>query len=175
MDYNGLKATPFEYGAGHVNPNSAMDPGLVYDLSFYDYLSYICSRGYNQSIVNNFTTPEKHSCPKSFSILDFNYPTIAIPDFNQPVTITRRVKNVGSHTSLYKANVEGVGGVSVVVEPSDLSFTDYGEERTFKVTFTPEGNVEPKPKAEKYVFGKLIWSDSDGLHHVRSSIALQLS
>ncbi|CAI9260395.1 unnamed protein product [Lactuca saligna] len=30
------KATPFSYGAGHVQPNRAMDPGLVYDLTTFD-------------------------------------------------------------------------------------------------------------------------------------------
>jgi hypothetical protein len=28
-----VKATPFDYGAGHMRPKRAMDPGLVYDLT----------------------------------------------------------------------------------------------------------------------------------------------
>ena len=32
----------FRQGAGHVNPAAAMNPGLVYDSGFSDWLSFIC-------------------------------------------------------------------------------------------------------------------------------------
>jgi hypothetical protein len=33
----------FRQGAGHVQPNSAADPGLVYDSSWNDWLAFICA------------------------------------------------------------------------------------------------------------------------------------
>lgn len=44
-----LPATPLDFGAGHINPNRAMDPGLIYDLEFQDYIDFICSLGYNST------------------------------------------------------------------------------------------------------------------------------
>jgi hypothetical protein len=33
---NGLRATPFAHAAGHVQPNLAADPGLVYGTTVND-------------------------------------------------------------------------------------------------------------------------------------------
>jgi hypothetical protein len=33
----------FRQGAGHVAPNKAMDPGLVFNSSFNDWLAFICA------------------------------------------------------------------------------------------------------------------------------------
>ena len=34
---------PFAYGSGEVTPNSAVDPGLVYDVGFNDFRSGTCA------------------------------------------------------------------------------------------------------------------------------------
>lgn len=31
-----VKATPFDYGSGHVNPKSALDPGLIFDAGLFN-------------------------------------------------------------------------------------------------------------------------------------------
>ncbi|KAI3803617.1 hypothetical protein L1987_31774 [Smallanthus sonchifolius] len=91
-----IKATPLSYGAGHVQPNRAMDPGLVYDLTTTDYLDLLCTLGYTKSQIEKFSeTP--YTCPsKNISLIDFNYPSITVHNLNGSITVTRTVKNVGS-------------------------------------------------------------------------------
>src|SRR5690606_29419917 len=48
-------ATPFDMGAGYVVPNSAVNPGLVYDAGIYDYLGFICGKADEAaSVPNNY-------------------------------------------------------------------------------------------------------------------------
>ncbi|XVE50924.1 hypothetical protein DITRI_Ditri01bG0202400 [Diplodiscus trichospermus] len=165
LDSNNNKATPFGYGAGHVRPNRAMDPGLVYDLTIDDYLNFLCARGYNQSIIRLFSG-KPYACPKSFRVADFNYPSISVPELTGTTTVSRKVKNVGS-PGTYKARVRSPAGVTVTVHPSTLTFKKIGEEKKFEMRFKAKRNEEPAD----YAFGQLIWSD--GNHYVRSSIVVK--
>ncbi|KAL5981349.1 hypothetical protein ACLOJK_015404 [Asimina triloba] len=155
-------ANAFAYGAGHVRPNRAMNPGLVYDLTPTDYSNFLCALGYHSKIISKFAA---YKCPsKKISLLDFNYPSITVPSLRGPTTVSRTVKNVGG-PGVYRARVDSPPGVSVSVQPNTLEFNKVGEEKTFKVTFAPKHD-----KVDDYVFGKLIWSD--GFHRVRSPLVV---
>lgn len=43
--------SPFLFGAGHVRPQKALDPGLVYDLLPKDYLNFLCALNYSQQAI----------------------------------------------------------------------------------------------------------------------------
>ncbi|KAG6637872.1 subtilisin-like protease SBT5.4 [Carya illinoinensis] len=160
-----LKATPLEYGAGHVQPNRAVDPGLVYDLTVDDYLKFLCAHGYNQTMIQIFAD-KPYACRKSFQLVDFNYPSITIPNLHAtPVTVTRTVTNVGSPCK-YNVTVQEPAGVSISVEPTTLEFKSIGEKKTFKITL----KTKARSLIVDYVFGHLIWSD--GKHFVRSPISV---
>ncbi|KAI4357291.1 hypothetical protein L6164_001251 [Bauhinia variegata] len=160
------KATPFNYGSGHIQPNFAMDPGLVYDLNTVDYLNVLCASGYSEAeLITFYDRP--YSCPKSYNLADFNYPSITVLDLKKtPVTVTRTVTNVGS-PSTYKVYVKNPKGVSVSVKPSSLTFTKVGEKKTFKIILQTMGVAKPG----SFVFGELCWSD--GKHKVRSPLVVK--
>nr|TKS18272.1 hypothetical protein D5086_0000005210 [Populus alba] len=141
------------------------DPGLVYDLTVNDFLNYLCSRGYTAKDLKLFTD-KPYTCPESFSLTDFNYPSISAINLNDTITVTRRVKNVGSPGKYY-IHVREPTGVLVSVTPATLEFKKLGEEKTFKVTF----KLAPKWKLKDYTFGVLSWSD--GKHFVRSPLVVR--
>ncbi|KAG9156849.1 hypothetical protein Leryth_020164 [Lithospermum erythrorhizon] len=157
-------ASPFSYGAGLVRPNRAMNPGLVYDLTINDYLSFLC---YNKKQLKVFSN-EPYKCPDKLDLLSFNNPSITVPKLGSGlVTVSRTVKNVGGPGN-YTARIRNPPGVSVSVEPSVLQFEKIGEEKTFKLSIEAR-KLHANSKA-KYVFGQLIWSD--GSHFVRSPIVV---
>ncbi|VAH94310.1 unnamed protein product [Triticum turgidum subsp. durum] len=47
----GAAATPFDYGAGHVDPTRAVEPGLVYDLGTSDYVDFLCALKYTPNMI----------------------------------------------------------------------------------------------------------------------------
>ena len=161
------RANPFAFGGGHVRPNRAMNPGLVYDLTPEDYLSFLCPLGYPPSELKKIT-PMPHSCPnKSSDLLNFNYPSITVPNLSGMVNVTRTLKNVGQ-PGTYRVRIWEPHSISVSVEPEVLTFEDIGDEKKFKVIF--EG--KKIDFGGEYVFGRLKWTD--GVHHVRSPLVVRV-
>ncbi|KOM32690.1 hypothetical protein LR48_Vigan01g224600, partial [Vigna angularis] len=165
------EATPFDYGAGHIKPNSAVDPGLVYDLNITDFLNYLCGRGYNSSQLKMFNH-KPYTCPESFSLADFNYPAITISEFGpgNSVNVSRTVTNVGSGRSTYMVRIKAPPHVEVSVEPRKLRFKKRGEKKEFRVALTLKKKTE---STTDFVFGWLTWTDKK--HHVRSPIAVNMT
>lgn len=157
-------ATPFEYGSGHIQPNLAMAPGLVYDLTTTDYLNFICASDHNQNLLNIFSN-NSYTCPEYYNIENLNYPSITVTSRGmEPIYVTRTVTNVGS-PSTYVVQTQ-FEEFKVYVQPSSLTFNEIGEKKTFQVILEPT-NVSFHGFA---VFGKLIWTN--GNHIVTSPIVV---
>jgi hypothetical protein len=145
----------FRQGAGHVRPNSAADPGLVFDAGFADWLSFIC--GVQPGGGCTGVTPMDAS--------NLNVPSIAIGDLSGSQTVTRKVTNVGSSTATYNASVTGMVGIDTVVTPSALTLSP-GQTGTFSVAFT-----RTTAALNAYTGGQLTWSD--GTHSVRLPLVIR--
>ncbi|KAI4305580.1 hypothetical protein L6164_028940 [Bauhinia variegata] len=165
LNASDIQATPFSYGAGHIQPNKAMDPGLVYDATIDDYLNVLCTLGYNQTQILEFTE-SPYRCNKNFNLLNLNHPSITVPNLSGTVQITRTLKNVGAPAT-YTAYVQNPFGIAISIKPKILNFRKAGEEKSFKVIIKVKGGI----KVNDYVFGKLIWSD--GKHRVGSPIVVR--
>ncbi|XP_051128567.1 subtilisin-like protease SBT5.6 [Andrographis paniculata] len=157
-------ATPFEYGAGHIQPSKAADPGLIYNASYTDYLLFICSST-GKSLDSSFSCP---SNPPSSSNL--NYPSLAIANVQGVMVIKRTVTNVGNRTSTYSVTIDEPEGYSVVIVPSILLFFSPGHTRSFTIIVTAKSSAV----RNQFAFGSYTWKDKFG-HVVRSPIALSTS
>ncbi|KAL5981487.1 hypothetical protein ACLOJK_015549 [Asimina triloba] len=128
------------------------------------YFNFLCAIGYNHTQIANFAN-QAYKCDPNASLLNFNYPSITIPDLGgirQPVTISRRMKNVGN-PSTYTAKVIVSPGIDVSVQPMSLKFEEMNEEKTFEASLKAKGGR----MAGEYAFGKLTWSD--GIHYLTIS------
>jgi subtilisin family serine protease len=146
---------PFNVGSGHVRPNAMVDPGLVYDAGFSDYLAFL--KGQGLCCASSASIP-------ALDASDLNQPSLAVGDLAGVQTLTRRVTNVGGSAATYTATVAAPAGFTVST-PAPLTLAA-GETKSFSVTIT-----RTDAPLNTYRFGSLTWSD--GTHSVRSPIVIR--
>ncbi|KAK1271809.1 hypothetical protein QJS04_geneDACA007671 [Acorus gramineus] len=157
----------FAYGAGHINPIKAVNPGLIYDAGEADYVSMLCGQGYNTTKLR-LVTGDNSTCStaNNSTARDLNYPSMAVTAVaGMPFTASfnRTVTNVGFPSSTYHPTLILPSGVKFDLIPDTLSFKAIGESQSF--TLKLEGET-----SEFVVSASLVWSD--GVHGVRSPIVL---
>ncbi|CAA0834499.1 Subtilisin-like protease SBT1.7 [Striga hermonthica] len=170
----GKISTPFDYGAGHVNPILALDPGLVYNITPDDYLNFLCALNYTPQQIQIITQQNFTCDPKNaYNTTDLNYPSFAVQvpaDINttRVVTHKRVVTNVGSRWSTYMVSISSPSNsVKISVVPNRLTFHKRNEMRSYTVTFEITGPMPP----DTHKFGEIKWCDWNN-HVVRSPIAI---
>ncbi|TKY75492.1 Subtilisin protease SBT1.6 [Spatholobus suberectus] len=169
----GNGSTPYDFGAGHLNLALAMDPGLVYDITNDDYLTFLCAIGYGPRLIQVITRSPPN-CPRRTPLPEnLNYPSFVavLPvSSSSSKTFFRTVTNVGAPNSVYRVRVESQAeGVMVTVRPSRLVFSEAVKKRSFVVTVTADARNLELGQAGA-VFGSLSWTD--GKHVVRSPIVV---
>jgi subtilisin family serine protease len=152
----------FRQGAGHVQPNSAADPGLVFDADFLDWLAFLCGA---TTGVNPATCTSLAGMGYSFDPSDLNVASIAIGDLPGSQTVKRTVTNVAGSSATYNVSVSGMVGFNVSVSPSSITLAP-GESASFTVTFT--NSTAP---LNAYTGGQLTWSN--GTHNVRIPLVVR--
>nr|XP_016474647.1 PREDICTED: subtilisin-like protease SBT1.7 [Nicotiana tabacum] len=169
LDERLLTANIFAIGAGHVNPSRANNPGLIYDTPFDDYLPYLCGLNYTNRQVGKLLQ-RKVNCleVKSIPEAQLNYPSFSITLGTNSQTYTRTVTNVGDAKSSYSVEIVSPQGVSVMVKPSTLKFSELNQKLTYQVTFSKTANNSNSDVVE----GFLKWTSNR--HSVRSPIAVVL-
>lgn len=172
----GQQSSPFVHGSGHVDPNKALDPGLVYDIDVGEYIGFLCASGYDSKRIDVFLKESSTvdcSSQKLSSPGELNYPSFSVvfESGKDVVEYTRTVKNVGgSADAVYEVSVNAPPNVSVDVSPRKLVFNAEKGTQTYKITFRRAGKNYQSIMGSSS-FGSIEWSD--GSHRVRSPIAVR--
>jgi subtilisin family serine protease len=144
---------PFDFGAGHADPNRALNPGLVFDSSFGDWLGFLCGTQLPTSFCTSAGVPVLDPS-------DLNVPSIAIGDLAGSQTVTRTVTNVSDQKLTFSVSSSGLAGITVAVSPSGFTLNP-GQKQVVQVTFT-----QASAPLNAYRNGALTWTSDQG-HTVR--------
>ncbi|GAB2252857.1 hypothetical protein Droror1_Dr00005704 [Drosera rotundifolia] len=150
-------ATPFDYGSGHVNPSAALDPGLIFDAAFSDYLGFLCTTpGIDAQEIRNYT-----SFPCNYTLgypSNLNTPSVTVSHLVETRTVTRTVTNVAKQET-YTISATMAPAIAISVNPTSITLPP-GASRKFFVTLTV------RSVTGSYSFGEVILKGNGG-HRVR--------
>lgn len=147
------QATPFDFGAGHIVPNNAAEPGLVYDVSNDEFDAFAC--GIASPAISPERCAELAQAGYSFEGEDLNQPSIAIAHLSGEQIVRRQVTNVSDVAATYTAQVVPPSGVQVSVVPNSLTVPP-GATVSFDVVFTYESGP-----LDLWRFGSLTWTSNE--------------
>ena len=156
-------ANPFDFGAGHIDPNRAVDPGLVYEVMNDEFDAYAC--GIASPAIDQLRCDDLAAAGFSFEASNLNQPAIALSRLTNTRTIRRRVTNVGELQESYQVEVSPPVGITVSVSPASITLSP-GQSMSFDVTFVYESGP-----LDLWRFGSITWRSAD--HSVRSVLAVR--
>ncbi|KAL5699502.1 hypothetical protein ACHQM5_030393 [Ranunculus cassubicifolius] len=153
-----VTATPFDYGAGHVHPRAALDPGLIFDIGYSDYLKFLCATpGINPLEVRNFTSVTCNTTNNGYPS-DLNSPSIAVSHLVRTRMISRTVTNVAEEET-YVITTRMQPEIAIAATPQAMTLLP-GASRTFTIELTV------RSVTGSYSFGEVLMKGSRG-HIVR--------
>ncbi|KAL5577847.1 hypothetical protein UlMin_019546 [Ulmus minor] len=119
-DSNQSPATPFDMGSGFVNATAALNPGLIFDSSYDDYMSFLCGINGSAPVVLNYTGQNCWKYNSTIAGADLNLPSITLAKLDQSRTIQRSVINIADNET-YSVGWSAPYGVSCKVSPTRFS------------------------------------------------------
>lgn len=132
-DQNQSPATPFDMGSGFVNATAALNPGLILDSSYDDYMSFLCGINGSAPIVWNYTGQSCWAYNNTISGADLNLPSITIVTLNSSRTVQRTVTNIAGNET-YSVGWSAPYGVSMKVAPTRFTIAN-GQTQVLSVSF----------------------------------------
>ncbi|KAF5725950.1 Subtilisin-like serine protease 3 isoform 1 [Tripterygium wilfordii] len=152
-----VPATPFDYGSGHVSPRAALDPGLIFDAGYEDYLGFLCTTpGIDVHEIRNYTNSQCNNSMGHPSNL--NTPSVTVSHLVGTQTVSRTVTNVAEEET-YVITARMHPAIAIETSPPAMTLK-VGASRKFTVTLTV------RAVTGTYSFGEICLKGSRG-HKVR--------
>ena len=139
-------ARAFEFGAGHIVPNDAVNPGLVYDITAAEY-------------------DDMEAAVIAGDASAVNLPSLTMPRLASSHTLTRRVTNAGEEAGAWTVEIEAPPQTAVTVVPDSISLAP-GESASFDVTVDYVSGV-----LDLWRFGSITWRSDE--HAVYSPLVVK--
>ena len=157
--YQSNDYSPFNWGAGHVDANKAVDPGLVFDSGINDWLAFL--KGQKLCCASSTTIP-------ALDASDLNSASIAIGDMAGTQTVTRTATSVAEQDERYTFSKVGLAGITATPSTSTLVAEGGAQSIPFTVTFAREAATP----LSAYVTGFIVWTGNRG-HVVKMAVAIK--
>ncbi|KAL6010695.1 hypothetical protein ACLOJK_001133 [Asimina triloba] len=165
-------ATLLAFGSGHIDPNKAMDPGLVYDIEYQDYVNFLCGLNYVRKQIKIITRKSNYACTKA--TVHLNYPSFMVILGNRTnsasAVFNRVLMDVVDSPSVYHVVVKAPTGMRVMVDPQELKFDVKYSKHGFVVRVEVDTSAVMETSERIGIFGYLIWYEQGGNHVIRSPI-----
>lgn len=149
-------AGAFDYGAGHVVPNSAVDPGVTLEQNasatgtVFDYAAFTCV-----DIAYVWAPGTCEFIGYTIQARDLNLASIAISHLVGSETVSRRFTSVDDGSVTWTPSVEGLDGILVTL-PGPVALAA-GASASWDVTFT-----RSDADLDDWVEGAIVWTANDG-------------
>jgi len=139
-DDGSTDASRFTQGAGHVDPTRFLEPGLVYESDYPEWLSFL--EGSSGEDLLDGVEP--------IDPTQLNTPSIAVGELLRSESVTRTV--TATQPGIYRASVD-VPGFTARVTPPVLNFSQAGQSKTFRVQL-----VRTTAPNDEYAQGTMTWT-----------------
>ncbi|EOA14555.1 hypothetical protein CARUB_v10027793mg [Capsella rubella] len=144
-------ATPFDMGSGFVNATAALDPGLIFDTSFDDYMSFLCGINGSDPVVFNYTGLHCSANNATISGFDLNLPSVTVSTLSGTQTFQRSIRSIAGNET-YNVGWSPPYGVSMKVSPNMFSI-GMGETQLLSVTLNATKNSSSSSFGRIGLFG----------------------
>lgn len=166
----------FGIGAGHINPQMAANPGLIYDANVSDYINFLCSLNYTVEQMKPYAERSNPCSGHPGSPGDLNYPSFSVV-FKHHIYVQelkRTLTNVGEVLpEMYRVRIANprADKVTITVGPRNLTFSKLHEKQSYTIKFERTYIADNSSSlTDQMVFGFISWESDQ--HIVGSPIAV---